>query len=508
MTDAAITAPPAAEAVSVRMYKGLLGDCFLLKISGGGASSHVLIDCGILQGIEGGGAYMKVVAGDILERTGGKLDLVVVTHQHADHISGFSQAADVFFGGRMQIGRLWMGWTENGADPQAKALAERFDKARMALAAADDRARELVAGLKTSGRDVPPSLAARARAPLSDFTAPVAGAAAGPSGSVPFKRPVTGAQIMEALKAAAGEVDYLEPGQILRTPGAVGLKTYVMGPPRSQARLFKSRPSSGDNKETYAAGDGLDAAEAILSAAEASTYSSGPGGDMPFSRRYTYPQGPIAEGGPELDPTQAWLHARYYGCEPWRNIDYDWLTSTSALALKLDANTNNTSLVLAFETPAGKVLLFAADAQVGNWLSWHDQTYPPARLEPRPDDAPALAARDILSRVVLYKVGHHASHNATLDADGLELMTAAGLTAMIPVVETYARAQGSGWNMPYPDLLKRLLAKTQGRVLRGDTRAGLGPDGEVLTQDPAFLNRIREDDLSVEYELPPEAVTV
>ena len=35
--------------------------------------------------------------------------------------------------------------------------------------------------------------------------------------------------------------------------------------------------------------------------------------------------------------------------------------------------TNNTSLVLAIERIAdGKVLLFPADAQEGNWLSWHD----------------------------------------------------------------------------------------------------------------------------------------
>ena len=39
--------------------------------------------------------------------------------------------------------------------------------------------------------------------------------------------------------------------------------------------------------------------------------------------------------------------------------------------------TNNTSLALAFELiekgRVGKVLLFPADAQVGNWLSWHGE---------------------------------------------------------------------------------------------------------------------------------------
>ena len=46
----------------------------------------------------------------------------------------------------------------------------------------------------------------------------------------------------------------------------------------------------------------------------------------------------------------------------------------SDLALQLDSVTNNTSLVLAIERIAdGKVLLFPADAQEGNWLSWHDE---------------------------------------------------------------------------------------------------------------------------------------
>jgi hypothetical protein len=44
------------------------------------------------------------------------------------------------------------------------------------------------------------------------------------------------------------------------------------------------------------------------------------------------------------------------------------------LALQLDSDTNNTSLVLAFELgKSGRVLLFPGDAQVGNWLSWHKE---------------------------------------------------------------------------------------------------------------------------------------
>jgi hypothetical protein len=163
-----------------------------------------------------------------------------------------------------------------------------------------------------------------------------------------------------------------------------------------------------------------------------------------------------------------------------RRIDGEWLGSAESLALKIDGDVNNTSLVLAIElpVPGRHVLLFAADAQVGNWLSWHDQRYPVlAPVDGKPvvakDGEPSESAQDILSRVILYKVGHHGSHNATAREKGLEMMTSPHLAAMIPVVEEVAREQTTsnnkdGWAMPYEDLNKRLKEKTQRRILQGD----------------------------------------
>src|SRR5262249_1438716 len=88
----------------------------------------------------------------------------------------------------------------------------------------------------------------------------------------------------------------------------------------------------------------------------------------------------------------------------WRRIDTDWLNPVGSLALSLDSLTNNPSLVLAIElVESGKVLLFAADAQIGNWLSWQDVAW----------QDPKINTDDLLARTVFYKVGHHASHNAT-----------------------------------------------------------------------------------------------
>jgi hypothetical protein len=143
--------------------------------------------------------------------------------------------------------------------------------------------------------------------------------------------------------------------------------------------------------------------------------------------------------------------------------------SAEDLALKVDHDVNNTSLALALETPDGRVLLFPADAQVGSWLSWHDQRYP---KDPK-DPTKGRTAAELLGAVVLYKVGHHGSHNATAQAAGLELMTSSDLVAMIPVVRLVAQEQASktnpaGWAMPYDRLNIRLNEKARGRIVCGD----------------------------------------
>jgi hypothetical protein len=93
--------------------------------------------------------------------------------------------------------------------------------------------------------------------------------------------------------------------------------------------------------------------------------------------------------------------------QSWRRIDTDWLGVSSDLAIQLDSKTNNSSLVLAFEfVDSGRVLLFAADAQVGNWLSWQKLTWNV--------DGRTVSGPDLLARTVYYKVGHHGSHTRYL----------------------------------------------------------------------------------------------
>ena len=166
---------------------------------------------------------------------------------------------------------------------------------------------------------------------------------------------------------------------------------------------------------------------------------------------------------------------------------------------RLDSDTNNTSLVLAFDLPDGTAMLFAADAQVGNWLSWHEQDYV--------DEAGKKHnAKSILERVRFYKVGHHGSHNATLAEKGLAMMTRKDIVAVIPTDEELGAKQGrGGWQMPNPRVKAALQELTKGRILRND-RWYKDPnkrkdDRELANVEEVFFEKINETNLYLEYQI-------
>ena len=161
----------------------------------------------------------------------------------------------------------------------------------------------------------------------------------------------------------------------------------------------------------------------------------------------------------------------YVGGDDWRKIDVEWLGSTGDLALALDSDTNNTSLVLAFELgTGGQILLFPGDAQVGNWLSWQDVTW---------SNRTGVTTTELLRRTTYYKVAHHGSHNATLRDLGLELMTDTKLMAMVPTNRQTAEHQE--WAMPFEPLWDRLVERCAGRVLRSDED---GPNATLIAGLP------------------------
>lgn len=479
------TPPDRVARIIVRMYRQLLGDCFLLRIQGSDARwTHVLIDCGLLQNLKGDGvADMAAIAEDIRRTTGGRLDVLVVTHEHWDHISGFGLAGPdgqkpLFLDpDRLKIDQLWMAWTEDPQDEQAGQLRERFAARRQALALA---AQAFAAAEDEEMNGVLDG--------LPDFMGPVEGAPG--LGLAPAGR-MTGRRIMLALQERAGKVRYCTPGEVFALSGDMPFEVAVLAPPRTSARLMKDAPSAGDAKETYLAETSLRNSFLSMSAEGEAAVDR----DSPFAWRFSdgLSEAAVAKGDAPPGSDAHWLWQRYFAAadpyeerpQDFRRIDGTWAEAARSLALKLDSDTNNTSLVLAFRLPDadGSFLLFAADAQVGNWLSWHDQNY-------RFGDT-VMSAEDILKRTRLYKVGHHGSHNATLAEKGLKLMTHRELVAMLPTIEAAAARQGrKGWQMPDPDVKAALLAHTGGRLLRGDRRFAEDPDTEAARSDADFARRL------------------
>src|SRR5215475_5235094 len=126
-------APAGAYRAKVRMYRQGLGDCFLisLKRSKDETDYKILIDCGVILGTADPGTIMTKVVNDIVATTGGKVDLLLATHEHWDHLSGFIQAAESF--AKLSVGEVWLAWTEDPDDALAKQLGEERRSALTAL---------------------------------------------------------------------------------------------------------------------------------------------------------------------------------------------------------------------------------------------------------------------------------------------------------------------------------------------------------------------------------------
>jgi hypothetical protein len=302
-----------ASQLRVRMYRTGFGDCFLLSFGAAATARHVLIDFGAHMHGEIG--TMEPIMDDIEQVTKKKLEVVVATHAHRDHISGFGKFDERF--AEFTIGEVWLPWTDNPKDPDAKMFQKK------ALALYDRLDNHLRLTLKATETD--PQFAAALNA-LSNLkgneTATAALARGFGTGATPR---------------------YFRSGESVAKVGAIaGLSAEILSPPKDKAFFSRMDPPSD---QRFLAGP-TDTTGAVHPFPDLEMRST----DVDFPAI-------IAEQQPQVAPGDlSQLHD---------------LAAAPAdrLALALDSVRNNTSLVILWRYK-GKALLFPGDAQWGNWQSW------------------------------------------------------------------------------------------------------------------------------------------
>lgn len=366
----------------IRMYRVGFGDFFLMSVPSKAGPQHVLIDCGVTTGKTGKGdiGTIKEAVAHMAKETGQKLALIIVTHRHKDHIIGFSRCAEVFE--KFAVDAIWMPVWETEYDAnvsgfQAELTSLALDVQQHLALAAD--------GSAESGEML---------AMLENATGAAFGLAGTGGG--------TNAASLTLLKEKLGvKPSYYHKGQKAKLPKGLveaGLEAEILGPPPTDALAFMKLKDLRKGVGQF------------LQAAEGRT-EGGPG-FRPFGEQWTatatdYPASAFREWSPRRTGGPV-AEARYH--EPLQQAVEHAQPGVLLTAVKaLDNFLNNQSLVVLF-TFRGKKLLFAGDAQAGNWEYWLYDADAPVKA---PTGALGVQGTEVLGHLDFYKVGHHGSTNAT-----------------------------------------------------------------------------------------------
>jgi beta-lactamase superfamily II metal-dependent hydrolase len=126
-----------ADKLLIRAYNVELGDCIYCRIPDervaqtGDRDFHMLVDCrswGSFAALKTAIEHLKTGLPDAGHGKT-RLDLLVVTHEHKDHIAGFD--ADLF--SDLSIAHIWMSTAMNRDHPQSQKTFALQDYAKRAM---------------------------------------------------------------------------------------------------------------------------------------------------------------------------------------------------------------------------------------------------------------------------------------------------------------------------------------------------------------------------------------
>lgn len=415
--------------VHVRMYQVGFGDCFLVSfyyrraLSDGRDERHMLIDFGSTHSPRGRARLLPQAATLIAEHTNGQLDVLVATHRHKDHIDGFGLAETAAVIDKLKPGLVVRPWTDDPKLPaDATGPALRSDSHRLAASlAASQSFAGLVASLvgAADSRSLRGELAALALDQLPNKQA--------------LDNLERWGKERTAVYVAAGDDAKIE-------KFIPGINARVLGPPTAKQAPEMTNQRANDREYWLAQHARLEAGVPASLTAEEPTVELDAGHVEP---------GPIA-----------WLVERLHRQQ---------LGSLLRIVRTVDDALNNTSVILLIDV-GDKRLLFPGDAQIENW-SW--------ALKNAPNHT---ALCKLLSRVDLYKVGHHGSRNATprtlFNLWGDDPTSGRALVALMSTLSgVHGRSEGT--YVPRATLVAALLRRTADQLLTTDGLAADHPFVEV-----------------------------
>ena len=352
--------------VTVRMYQVGFGDCFLITFAyntaplpDGRRERHILIDFGSTRWPKNYPPRYRELANDIALKTGGKLDVLVITHRHKDHLGGFGDDKAAATIATLKPSLVLRSWTEN---PTAAANAT-------GPAFVGQRSLAFANGLDTA-QAFAGEVARTLRNPRQGFRAELADAAI-----EQLANEDAIGHLDKLAKDAISAPGYLFAGQPSGIDAIVpGVTTKVLGPPTidqwpAVAGERENDPEYWLRQRNLLAGmlQTVKAPPALIRVANST------------GRRQTIDPGPLR-----------WIVERMRDQQTH---------SLLRIVTSLEDALNNTSIILQFQTGTRR-MLFPGDAQIENW------SY--ALTSPK-----ATALRADLADLDLYKVGHHGSRNAS-----------------------------------------------------------------------------------------------
>lgn len=435
------------------MYRAGTGDCFILKFYAGRERKFtMMIDGGVWQGSK---EYLKPFAENIAQATDNEIDLLVITHEHKDHVLFFDRCADIFK--NFKIKEMWLGWTENDEDRKVKEWKKKYGDKKKALSLAAETLNGAVVdnsirnGLFGNFKEQEMYDAkvnfSQTLNGFSDLHA---------SHDEPEKIYKGALKGMDVIKNQLNveKIKYCRQGEILSNlQNLDGINFYVLGPPNLYKEVKEER---GEDGESYDHNKDIEDHELFSIAIQKDATHPLRDDILPFDRNFIIEDENLQRATNDIPNTEL-KYDEAFG--EWRKIDHDWLFSAGNLALRMNSLTNNLSLALAIEfEESKKVMLFPGDAEFGSWQSWHQIKWN------KKSTTDKHLTEDLLNRTVFYKVAHHLSHNGTAQSLGLEMMDSPDLAAMATLDFSNI---SNGWKntMPNRAIVKELLRRSKGRLI-------------------------------------------